>query len=312
MIRLLIIGKDAEQWRQGLGFWEGETLEVDTEALPAGGIRTFAETSPDAVAIAEPDGSRTEPIIEAIRERPLGQIVPVVVLGERVGEADFDVAAAVDSADGAKALVVELEDILEVSLEPGARHAQTSSAGIEVSEPSQEGDLTQKSTEIPTVRPGQEAPSQNASLADAMDAAGGEGAQGEGGQVEHRDYVIEPLEESAPQSHPGIGGPSRQSTPSGLNPAERPAAEDIRRKLKEVRHEDYFVILGLPRTAGADEVREAYRELKARHRPKILPDELADKFEAELEEINDALDDARAVLGDDDLRQAYLSRTTRK
>lgn len=315
MIRLLIIGRDADEWRQGLGFWEGKTIQVDCETLPAAGIRKFGDSSPDAVAIAEPDQSpKIEPIVQTIRERPLGQIVPVLLLGASyLDDEELHVAAAVEASDGAKGLVVELEEILGVNLEPDARHAQTESdSEIEITDTEQGQGPTLKSTEIPVVQPG--APEVDADAGgrqrDSMrDVAADVKRQEIETEIEHRDYVIERLDEpdgdaASSSSHDAVG--------AGDSPQKQPDAEDIRRKLKEVRHENYFVVLDVERGCDGDEVRRAYRRLKARFRPRSLDNELASRFEPELEEINDALDDARAVLGDEELRANYLSETTRK
>ena len=310
MIRLLIIGRNAEQWAQGLGFWDGQTIEVDTETLPAAGLRNFAETSPDAIALAESEQSgRIKPIIEAIREKPLGEIVPVVLVEASLPEEeDLQVSAAIEAGEGAKALVDQLEEILGVDLEPDARLAQTASGDLEVVEETGQGP-SQKSTEIPIARPGFEEEAEGSGDRQMDRSQPPEWNE----QADHRDYVIEPLderEEPAAGSSPGRVPESRQQR--GGQGAERPSPEEIRRKLNEVRHEDYFSILEIGRNADGDVVRRAYRRLKGRFQPSSFDFDMAEKFEAELDEINDAFDDARAVLGDDDLREAYLAETTRK
>jgi preprotein translocase subunit Sec63 len=89
------------------------------------------------------------------------------------------------------------------------------------------------------------------------------------------------------------------------------APERIRRKLRAVRHEDYYAILELRRGADGPAIREAYRRQIESFAPSRLPPDLAHKYLAELHEIRDALEDAWAVLGDASLREAYLAHTTR-
>lgn len=327
MIRLLIIGRDAEQWRRGLNDWAGKTLDVACETLPAAGIRNFGDSSPDAVAVAEPDQSpKIEPIVEAIRERPLGQIVPVVLLGASyVEDDDLHIASAVGADEGPEGLVGRLESILDVDLAPSPRHAETmEEPDLEV-ERTEEGDRrTFQSTEIPTPQAEGGAPdpgvSENVDPRGARPpsreaTAGGESAprqRSESGTIEHPNYILEPLDDEGPSTASGSSGSTGlDEMSSDLRSVAPPDGAAIRRKLKEVRHEDYFVILGVRRGAEADEVRQAYRDMKARFREDRLDFDLAEKFEAELEEINDALDDARAVLGDERLRRAYRDGTTR-
>jgi len=322
VIRLLIIGRDAERWRDRLNGWAGKTLDIACETLPSAGMRNFADNSPDAVAIAEPDQSpKIEPIVEAIRERPLGQIVPVVLLGATfVDDEKLHIASAVDTEAGGEALVGELESILDVDLEPAPRHAQTmEEPDLEVARTEEGDQRTFESTEIPTVREGAAEPddvdprgARPPSRTAGRGEASGATRDPESERIERPNYILEPLDESEGGGAAESSAPIGDEMSSGMEAVARPDGAAIRRKLKEVRHEDYFVILGLRRGADADEVREAYRRMKARFREDRLDFELAETFEAELEEINDALDDARAVLGDDALRQAYREGTTQK
>ncbi len=316
MIRLLIIGRDADAWRDRLAPWTGETLEVVTEALPAAGIRSFAENSPDAVMVAEPaDSEKRVPIVEAIRERPLGRIVPVVMAGsEPPEEVREEVASNIGREETGERLVSELEVLLEVELEAEPRHDRTTNrpdleVGRSEAAADEEGP-TFVSTEIPTVREGQDEPARTSPRGGRPERR--EAPEGEAG-VERHDYLIEPLGGQSRETERTDGAPPREpgQHQGDARGAEAPDAAAVRRKLKQVRHEDYFVILDVPRGAGSGEVRQAYREMKARFRREGLDIQLAERFEAELDEINDALDDARAVLGDESLRERYLERTTR-
>jgi hypothetical protein len=318
VIRLLIIGREAEQLVQGLGFWEGQSIEIDTETLPAAGLRSFVEHSPDAIALAEGEKTgRIKPVVEALREKPLGEIVPIVVVGAAPPDrSELGISAVVEASAGAKALVDQLEGLLGVDLEPEERLKQTESRELEVVDESEETETSagpsSKSTEIPVARPGfGDEPDRPAS-------GGSEPSRGSGPDwqqgAEHDDYVIEPIggEEESAGSQPPTRTTAEPDGSAGRGGRDRPSPEEIRRKLKEVRHEDYFAILDLARGADGDDVRQAYRRLKERFQPSSFDLEMADQFEAELDEINDAFDDARAVLGDDGLRESYLAKTTRK
>ena len=78
-----------------------------------------------------------------------------------------------------------------------------------------------------------------------------------------------------------------------------------RRKLREVRHEDYYTILEVRRGAETPVIKQAYMRLVARYEPSGLDFELAHRYYGEISEILDALEDAWAVLGDNTLRQQY-------
>jgi len=61
---------------------------------------------------------------------------------------------------------------------------------------------------------------------------------------------------------------------------------------------DYYAILGLPRTATADEVKASYRKLVQQFHPDVNPDPSAQEL---IQEINEAYE----VLGDRDKRTGY-------
>lgn len=88
-------------------------------------------------------------------------------------------------------------------------------------------------------------------------------------------------------------------------------AEEIRRMLRKVRHEDYFTILGVRRSVGNEQVQVAYSKLSYRFDPTKVEFDLRRSFQEELAEIVDALEDAWAVLGDHVLRETYIESTTR-
>jgi DnaJ-class molecular chaperone len=64
------------------------------------------------------------------------------------------------------------------------------------------------------------------------------------------------------------------------------------------RARDYYEVLGIPRTASADEIKKAYRRLARRHHPDANPaDKSAERFKA--------LNEANAVLSDPEKRERY-------
>ncbi|HEY7478700.1 MAG TPA: molecular chaperone DnaJ [Actinomycetota bacterium] len=73
-------------------------------------------------------------------------------------------------------------------------------------------------------------------------------------------------------------------------------AEEIRREWFE---KDYYVVLGVPKNAGADEIKRAYRKLAQRYHPDAKPGD--QEAEERFKEISAAYD----VLGDEDKRAQY-------
>src|SRR5258708_32471397 len=66
-----------------------------------------------------------------------------------------------------------------------------------------------------------------------------------------------------------------------------------------VEFKDYYQILGVPRTASADEIKKAFRKLARVHHPDVAKNKAAG--EAKFKEINEAYE----VLGDAEKRQKY-------
>jgi CheY-like chemotaxis protein len=80
----------------------------------------------------------------------------------------------------------------------------------------------------------------------------------------------------------------------------------VRDKLDQARRADYFTILGLTRACTPHEVREAADRLLAEFDPRRYPVENDEDLAARLEEIRRVLQDAREVLAEDELREAYV------
>jgi molecular chaperone DnaJ len=57
---------------------------------------------------------------------------------------------------------------------------------------------------------------------------------------------------------------------------------------------DYYEVLGVPKTATADEIKKAYRKLARKHHPDVNPgNESAERKFKEINEANDVLGDAK-------------------
>ncbi len=81
----------------------------------------------------------------------------------------------------------------------------------------------------------------------------------------------------------------------------------VEERLRLVREVDYFELLGLSRDANAADVGRAHRELSGAFCDDVLDPAVRTRMRDELEEIRAALDDAAALLSEDDLRLAYLA-----
>ena len=284
MLRLLTIGREAASWGNKLQQKGGDQLDVDTARLPAAGLRQFEATPPDAVIIIDTSSAkRAATLVDALRERPLGQLIPVVVVAPPAGDEQSDAVDAWLSPDADDAQVAAaVEEHLGVSLtghdesapEPARSRQQTPHGG--------EADASAAQDSEP------------AYFIEEIDEAE-ERAERRPKKL-HRDAIF-----SSSSERGRSGGEGRALD-----------EEAIRRKLKTVRHEDYYAILEVRRGAEGAVVREAFHRLARRYDDERLDFELAHRFEDELDEIRDALEDAWAVLGDSKLREAYLEHTTRR
>ena len=58
-----------------------------------------------------------------------------------------------------------------------------------------------------------------------------------------------------------------------------------------VQYKDYYEILGVPRTASADEIRKAYRKLAKKYHPDVSKEKDADVRYREINEAYEVLKD---------------------
>jgi hypothetical protein len=278
MIRVLIIGRSEQEWRERIDGWAPSKIECDGARLPASGLRKFEATPPDALIVVEQSrAQRAATLVDAVRERPVGQLIPIVVIAPPAPE-DYDVDAEVDAWFEPSVDLDDLRDTLADVLGEDLEEAESSSTA---------------EVDSPDASPG---PSESG-------AAGG-------------DYILEELDEFE-EYEERPRRMNRSSIFAGSNrdrggPDTRVDEESVRRKLKQVRHEDYFVILGVRRGASTQAIREAFHRLFDAYQDQNLPFEVAHEMSDEVAEIRDALEDAWAVLGDASLRQDYIEHTTRK
>ncbi|HWN89778.1 MAG TPA: DnaJ domain-containing protein, partial [Verrucomicrobiae bacterium] len=68
-----------------------------------------------------------------------------------------------------------------------------------------------------------------------------------------------------------------------------------------MKFRDYYEVLGVPRTATAEEIKRAYRQLARKHHPDLQPAAERTKAAERFKEINEA----NEVLSDPDKRSKY-------
>jgi preprotein translocase subunit Sec63 len=81
----------------------------------------------------------------------------------------------------------------------------------------------------------------------------------------------------------------------------------IRERLRLAREVDYFELLGIERDASRAEIRRAHAEVARIFEASALEAETEGRHARELEELREALLEARDILLDDAMRSAYLA-----
>jgi hypothetical protein len=287
VIRILLIGRVADSWANRLAA-HARGVDFDVARLPAAGIRQLEQTPPDAVVVFEDGGTdRLFALVDAIKKRPLGALTPVIVVSNDAlsdtQRQSLDVAAWIDLDANEDVLLKALAERL----------------GVEV------GELTTQEIHRPAGSTAPPSPSQTQGHSRSQPAQTAAPLR-----VETNDFVIEEIpEDRGPRTL--TAGDIFPQRFSGGNSDELNESE-LRRKLKSVRHEDYFVILEVPRGAETAGIREAFHRMTGRFHNTRIPFDLQHRYHAELGEVRDAFEDAWAVLGDPKLRQEYLEHTTRR
>ncbi|MDQ3262505.1 MAG: hypothetical protein M3Y59_02420 [Myxococcota bacterium] len=97
--------------------------------------------------------------------------------------------------------------------------------------------------------------------------------------------------------------PAADSTPS--EPLPELEVQRLNAKLSEIREADYFTVLGVPRSAGKDEVLRAYELLSTEFHPLRFSTHPDPGVPRRAEELQSFLSEAVTALGDDRLRGQY-------
>jgi len=83
------------------------------------------------------------------------------------------------------------------------------------------------------------------------------------------------------------------------------AVARLEARWSQVEDADYFTVLGLPRSAGSDEVARAFARLSAEYDPLRWAGHPDPRVQARAERMQSLLSEAAAALGEDSLRKAY-------
>lgn len=287
-------------------------VEVTVSARPAESVRRFDQESPDAVLLGVgSDPEQAALLLQALRDRPLGVLVPVLLLD--LGEASNHALTTPEGAAKAGAdrylpphtpphlILRAMGELLGVSLRLAGLPADA--RGVDSAEaPTRR----QRPPFAPTVEKEPAVPPVSHPRSEALG-----GQRPSVGRFEaEREPIPGPEPRPQPYAPQTLHTPSTPPPPRYMQPRKPPTqevtAEVIRLKLRQVRHEDYFSILDLRKSAEVHQVEQSYHGLRRRFEPVHVPAPLADRHHAELREICDALEDAFAVLSDPTARDAYL------
>lgn len=312
MIRVLIIGRESATWGDRLQSRVGEELELDTARLPAAGLRQFEATPPDALVVIDSASTkRAATLVAAVRERPIGQLIPMLVIAPPPTDDDqVEVDAWLSPNSDVARLAAALEECLGVKL--AASSARPEPGHLEPNKP-QGSSLFPEPEPAPPSQPNPPQPGNSQS-------GNRQFGNRQFGNKQHENkqpaYFIEEIDDGIDQprrldrdsifSRPTPRAHERQDDQARID------EEAVKRKLRAVRHEDYYGILEIRRGAEGAVVREAFHRLYHRYDSREIDFEVAHRLEEELGEVRDALEDAWAVLGDPKLREAYLEHTTRR
>ncbi len=316
MVRVLIMGRAGTNLASRIKEIAGDELELDVARLPAEGIRRFEATPPDLIIVIEQSNiTRARTLIQAIQNRPLGRLLPIFLSSAppdaSTDPEDFADELAIDTwvplETSALELLAEISRALEIpihDLQHGPIPPTIPGKGDGPrSEVEDHGDFLIEALDDDDLEPDHEeaAPPRSQKTPGQDRETRGEQPREEKAHAEDEvDFVPPPL-------------PVARVERSSLFPVRAQqvrvgevSEESLRRKLKEARHEDYYTLLEVRRGSETAVLRESYQRLMARFDPKSLDFDLVRRFYEEIAEIRDALEDAWAVLGDPDLRQAYM------
>ena len=304
MVRLLIIGRPADDWSARLDAHTDDELQVHTERLPAAGVRAFESTPADLIVVAaDRRRSRIATLVDAIRQRPLGQLVPLLVISPVPD--DGDVRERIERLQlvdwhppdvDPLTLLEQIGDELDVDLTSPA------GGGSPGTHRSRRADRAEQAAGTETTA--------------GRDVDGVASAESTGGDGRASDFdgniVLERVDRAPDEPESAQRNSIFRGTHSGVDDSDSALTErELKQRLKAVRHDDYYAVLDVRRGAESQTVRQAFSQLYERYDPDSMPFELVREHQDAIDEIRDALEDAFAVLGDPDLRRAYLEHTVK-
>lgn len=296
---LLIIGPEAADLDRTLREHSGAQLDIVATRLPAQGIRAFEQTPPDAILLLgsqtadERSSAAIDALVQAVLSRPLGRLIPILVLSHRPTSAlspeelarELQVArwlplsASPYEVLSALADLLDLTELLHEPLPSSASSSKNRPPPPLRRETSREDTLSQET-----------APTREVLVS--------------------LDQGI--LSSASEQSVARVERQSLFPVRKQEQPRGELTEEQVRKKLKEVRHEDYYTILEVRRGAETPVIKDAYMRMAALYDGARLDFAILHQCHQELAEIRDALEDAWAVLGDNDLRRLYLGALSSK
>lgn len=117
MIQVLFIGRPADGWAKKLEVSVGAGIEAIAARLPAAGVRQLESSPPDAVVLVDESSSRKPlALVNAIRERPLGALTPIILIcpddASDEQRASADVDAWLNERSNIDDLIASLRDML--------------------------------------------------------------------------------------------------------------------------------------------------------------------------------------------------------
>lgn len=292
------------------------SVEITVTDRPGEAMRRFDAESPDVVILGVgPQPEQSALLLQALRDRPLGALVPVALvdsgqspqhpLTTPAGASEAGADRYFTPGTPATQLLHGVAELVGMEFKlPGLPQSAAPRTAPEISLARPEEPISQETPTRKVRNPGSIAPEggpeefQPADRSDRMRPSHPWDPQAR----------VEPYQPHSLQT-PSPDAYSPRYTPRPSSAAMAPqevTAELIRLKLRQVRHEDYFSILDLRKSAEVHQIEQSFQALRRRFEPSRLPAQLADRYHNELREICEALEDGFAVLGSPELRDGYL------
>lgn len=332
-LRLLVVEFDREA-AAPLTDLHGDIIDVRTAGRAAEAVRAFDTDCPDAVVITiGHKAEKSAALVSALRERPLGALVPLLVVdggkanGHPIITRDGALETGADRFFGrgtpATHIVTAAAELLGIALEISDQTALAASETAAAIADALERDTTSSAGSAPTgeFAPVPVLPPSKEPLAPLPPVEAG----AELAALGRTPRPVEPSSTAVVRTEAAASPPEVQQvqvmqspvrapthpTPR-FDPARNPkqaapaSADAIVRKLRQTRHEDYFTILEVRKGSDPRAIEGSYERLRQRFDPAHVSRPVSDRLHTELAEICDTLDDAFAVLSDAGLREGYL------